>query len=696
MRRVGLLVLAIFIVLAAWLGSQVYTIYSGYSRIVKVVPRATDEPTVVIPSFHSNKRVNFLLLGSDTDQKKQETAPLTQSMIIVSVDSVNDTVSMLSIPRDFWVPIPGHGYGKIMLAFKYGYQKGGFSGGVSLARDVVERQFGVPIDYYAWVGLQGFSSVVDTFNGITLDIQHPVLDDRYPNDIHSPDPYGYRRIFIAPGWQHMDGTQALEYVRSRHGDAVGDIGRSARQRELLSALRQKINALNVVTRLPTLVTDLQDFVRTDLGIQQMYELDQLSHHIHSAEITQRGLPPPSFCTYAFREGQSVLLPNWPRVHQLVGQLFGAIKRRSATPTPRPSATAKTLATPTATSTPRSGTATPSPTRTPTSSAVGGPSGRLLYVRSAGSQAGDSEGGNMYLLNRDGSTTQLTWGGDGAMPSMSPDGKTLAFVRFTDGLHRYGTYASDVWLMDLKSRKQHVITHDENKNVSNNLWAAWPSWSPNGKTLLFDSDRAKLPQPPSDARGTDLSVWRMSVTGSQLTRLTHPPAALEGTCQMGGGAGGDTNPSWQPHGRHYLFIAWRYTVSQCVATGQVRTTLMLASPASPGGNALTQPGVRVVQPTWSPSGQMVAFVQGGPGRSERIVAARVQFSPRGARLAHLRVIASGKVAQPSFTPDGRWVSYIRPQGDGFALFDRKLSGGPEVRLDKVPTDIDARWKPIWIR
>jgi Tol biopolymer transport system component len=303
---------------------------------------------------------------------------------------------------------------------------------------------------------------------------------------------------------------------------------------------------------------------------------------------------------------------------------------------------------------------------------------------------------MFLLNRDGSTTQLTWGGDGGMPSLSPDGKTLAFIRFTNGLHRYDTYASDVWLMDMKTRKQHVISHDENKNVSNNVWAAWPTWSPDGKSLLFDSDRAKLSQPPSDARGTDLSVWEMAVTGKRLARLTRPPAALEGTCQMGGGAGGDTNPAWQPHGPHFLYVAWRYTVSQCVATGQVRTSLMLATPASPGGVALTPPGARVVQPAWAPSGHEVAFVQGGPGRNERIVVASVRIVGQRARLMNERVLASGKLAQPSFTADGRWISYIRPQGDGFAIYARKLSGGPEVRIDNVPPDLDARWKPIWLR
>lgn len=686
MRRVGLLVLAIFIVLAAWLGSQVYTIYSGYRAIVIEAPRATGEPTVVIPSFHSNKRVNFLLLGSDTDQKKQESAPLTQSMIIVSVDSVDNSVSVLSIPRDFWVPIPGHGDGKIMLAFKYGYQTGGFPGGVDLARRVVQQQFGVPIDYYAWVGLQGFSSVIDTFNGITLDIQHPVLDDRYPNDIHSPDPYGYRRIFIPPGWQHMRGSTALEYVRSRHGDAVGDIGRSARQRELLSALRQKINALNVVTRLPSLVSDLQNSVRTDLGFQQLIELDQLSHQIHSGHIVQRGLPPPAYCTYGVRAGQSVLLPDWPKIHQLVSQLFGPIKAHPATPTPRPKPTRTIVATPAITSTrvPSSPAASVTPTSVPGSGSR--PAGRLIYVR----------GGDIFMLNRDGSTKQLTYGGDGAMPELSPDGKTLAFVRFTDGLHRYDTYASDVWLLDPTTGREHILTHDENRDVSNNLWAAWPSWSPDGKSLLFDTDRGKLSQPPSDARGTDLSVWEMTVNGQGLRRLTRPPAALEGTCQMGGGAGGDTNPAWQPHGSRFLYLAWRYTVSQCVATGQVKTSLMLATSASPTGIPLTPATVRVVQPVWAPSGQEIAFVQGGPGGGERVVVASVRISGARARLTHERVLATGKVAQPSFTPDGRWVSYMRPEGDGFSLFVRRVSGGREVRLDAVPSDVDARWDPVWIR
>src|SRR5947209_6396923 len=106
MRSAAIVVLMLLVVLAGWLGKQAFTIYHGINQMTGVhVARATDEPTVDIPPLDSNRRINILLLGSDNDQKKEEAAPLTQSMIVVSIDPRNYTVSLLSIPRDFWVPI---------------------------------------------------------------------------------------------------------------------------------------------------------------------------------------------------------------------------------------------------------------------------------------------------------------------------------------------------------------------------------------------------------------------------------------------------------------------------------------------------------------------------------------------------------------------------------------------------------------
>ena len=121
MRRVLLVLLAILIVLAAYLGVQAYHIYTGINSITdKTVARATGEPTEIVPSLGDGRRINFLLLGSDNDQKFRQKYPLTQSMIVVSIDPVHHKVVLLSIPRDFWVPIPGFGMGKIDAAAEQG------------------------------------------------------------------------------------------------------------------------------------------------------------------------------------------------------------------------------------------------------------------------------------------------------------------------------------------------------------------------------------------------------------------------------------------------------------------------------------------------------------------------------------------------------------------------------------------------
>src|SRR5579859_7886848 len=88
---------------AAWFSWQAYHVYQAVDSMTGLtVPRYTAEPTIVVPPLNGGKRVNFLVLGSDNDKKKEEARPLTQSMIIVSLDPLNYKVSLLSIPRDFW------------------------------------------------------------------------------------------------------------------------------------------------------------------------------------------------------------------------------------------------------------------------------------------------------------------------------------------------------------------------------------------------------------------------------------------------------------------------------------------------------------------------------------------------------------------------------------------------------------------
>lgn len=268
-----------------------------------------------LPSLKRQQRVNFLLLGSDTDLKFAPGQYLTQSMIVVTVDPVTHTVGMLSIPRDLWVRIPGYGYGKIQIAYEIG--------GVATARATIEQNFGIPIHYYAWVGLQGFQKMIDTVGGVTMDVTHPVLDDAYPDDLNASDPYAYMRLLLPPGPQHLDGVQALQFVRSRHGDLIGDFGRSGRQQELLLALKQRLTGPTLVTHLPQLTADLQNSVRTDMPLTDLLQYASFARDLKHDNIHQIVLQPPTYsANSATPDGsQQIVLPDWPVIDQAVVQMF---------------------------------------------------------------------------------------------------------------------------------------------------------------------------------------------------------------------------------------------------------------------------------------------------------------------------------------------------------------------------------------
>lgn len=276
-----------------------------------------------LPSLQRKQRVNFLLLGSDTDLKFAPGQYLTQSMIVVTVDPVSHTVGMLSIPRDFWVQIPGYGYGKIQIAYEIG--------GIATARATVEQNFGIPIDYYAWVGLQGFQKMIDTVGGINMDLAHPVLDDAYPDDLNPTDPYAYMRLFLPAGPQHLDGAHALEFVRSRHGDLIGDFGRSSRQQQLLLALKQRLTGPTVVMHLPQLASDLQDSVRTDVPLTDLLQYASFAQDLQQSEIHQIVLLPPTYSSNATTPdgSQDIVVPNWPAIDQAVAQMFQIQPRPSS-------------------------------------------------------------------------------------------------------------------------------------------------------------------------------------------------------------------------------------------------------------------------------------------------------------------------------------------------------------------------------
>jgi LCP family protein required for cell wall assembly len=251
-----------------------------------------------------------LLLGSDNDTKFSGDHLLTQSMIIVRFNPGSKKVTMLSIPRDLWVPLSTGGTGKIDGAYSYG--------GASAAIATVENNFGIQIDAYIWIGLAGLVDVIDQIGGIDVVTTAPVFDDFYPHDIGPGDPYQYLRVAVLAGPQHLDGTHALQYVRSRHNDLQSDFGRSARQQNVLLALRAKAASISAED-VPLLAAAMKGQIKTNMSLSRIATLLPLAGGIDIKNIQQVVLLPPY--THACGCAQGYVIPVWGAILPLVHQYF---------------------------------------------------------------------------------------------------------------------------------------------------------------------------------------------------------------------------------------------------------------------------------------------------------------------------------------------------------------------------------------
>ncbi len=290
--------------------TPVYTLAPGVTPIA-VVPRPRPQP--------QSEPVTILLLG--LDHRLTETdAPRSDTMILVRIDPTTKKVVMLSIPRDLWVSVPelgGSSKDRINAAYSYGGNNHIPGGGPAMAKAVIKYNFGINVDYFAEVEFTGFQKIVDTLGGINVDVPKPLVDNEFPT-VDS----GLTRLLIFGGIQHMDGTAALEYARSRHQDS--DLGRNRRQQQVLLAIKEKgLDIFNTMLNIDTLMGNLRDSIRTDLSPDQLISLITLAPSIPNANITQSAISLDMVTETIMPDtGADVLMPNWDKIRPLIAQIFG--------------------------------------------------------------------------------------------------------------------------------------------------------------------------------------------------------------------------------------------------------------------------------------------------------------------------------------------------------------------------------------
>jgi LCP family protein required for cell wall assembly len=269
-------------------------------------------------------RVNILLAGNSADDVGHNGGQLTDSIMIVSIDTRNHTAFLMSIPRDLWVDIPGGGHQKINAAYSVGQadnfnQPGYPKGGMGLLEKVVEQNFDVPIDYYALVNYSALRDSVNAVGGVNFNV-------------HSSDPRGlydpsidYKThgplVNLSNGTHKLNGEQALDLARAR-GDAYGaygfgnsDFQRTQDQRELLIALKNKAFTPGVVAN-PAKLTSLFDAVgsnvKTDFKLPEVHRLYDLTKQIKSKSIKSLSLSDANgknlLKSYTTADGESALIP----------------------------------------------------------------------------------------------------------------------------------------------------------------------------------------------------------------------------------------------------------------------------------------------------------------------------------------------------------------------------------------------------
>ncbi len=173
------------------------------------------------PVLPGQEVVNVLLIGSDV--RDGETNGRSDTLLLVRMDKRNQFISMLSIPRDLLVNIPGHGQAKINAAYSYS---------TATAIDTVKQLTGQPINYYVRVDFQAFATVVNELGGVFIDV------DRHYHNVNSGGASNFAPIDIEAGYQKLNGNDALDYVRFRHYDST--YHRSARQQTFLSELKRQL------------------------------------------------------------------------------------------------------------------------------------------------------------------------------------------------------------------------------------------------------------------------------------------------------------------------------------------------------------------------------------------------------------------------------------------------------------------------
>ena len=272
-------------------------------------------PEGMLTPWDGTGRVTVLAMGLDyRDWATGEGPSRTDTMMLLTLDPLNNTAGMLSIPRDLWVSIPGFENGRINTAYFLGeaYQMPG--GGPGLAVKTVEQLLGVEINYYAQVDFGSFIRFVDELGGVKIDL---------PNKIKI-DPIAGDPVKLKPGRQVLNGELALAYARARYTSG-GDFDRALRQQQVILGIRERLlkpdDLSLLISKAPVLYSEIANGVQTNMALEELIKLALIAQKVPEDNISHGAISAQEVIFAESPDGQSVLVPLPEKIRQLRDEIF---------------------------------------------------------------------------------------------------------------------------------------------------------------------------------------------------------------------------------------------------------------------------------------------------------------------------------------------------------------------------------------
>ena len=276
----------------------------------------------VQPELGDGERLTILLVGVDFAPGRSSN--LTDTMLVATLDPVTGDAAMVSVPRDLYgVPL---GDGRVYNAKLNSLMSAASAdratyplGGPATLKAAISELLDTRIHYFAAIDMEGLRQTVDTLGGVDITVERSIDDPGYKDTLT-----GARGLFIAAGRQHMDGTTALAYARSRKSEGETDFTRAERQQQLLTAIASELNAGNLLTGLPGLLDAVRDNVATDIPSSR---ISAIAAELESADLEgiERVVlsPDDGYVTVEANSAAGyVLHPDLDAIHALGRRVFG--------------------------------------------------------------------------------------------------------------------------------------------------------------------------------------------------------------------------------------------------------------------------------------------------------------------------------------------------------------------------------------